>query len=293
MGTPPTIGVNDDLPTSQTSIPVRTTDHKPATWVQMIHRLIIQILGRNNGLDHMLHDIGTDLLVGHILRMLSGDQDRVHTLGDHGTILTLLVLHGHLRLPIRSHPWAGPVLTDLRQLPPKLGGQGVGERHQLRRLVRSVSEHVTLIASTNVLDALRSHAVHSLPDVRGLLLKLVQHLHGPVVQTLRSIVVPDLLAGVTHNLLIVHLRLRGDLTEHHHHPSLRACLASNAAVRVLGQQSIHHSIRHLIRQLVRVALVHGLRREQKASLTRRLDGGHDFTKEQTTAERTKRLSLGT
>mmetsp|Transcript_50663 Transcript_50663/g.115115 ORF Transcript_50663/g.115115 Transcript_50663/m.115115 type:complete len:260 (+) Transcript_50663:645-1424(+) len=257
----------------------------------MIHRLIIQILGRHDRFDHMLHDVSTNLLVGHVLGMLSRDQDRVYTLRHHRAILALLVLHSHLGLPIRSHPRASPVLAHLRQLPAKFGGQGVGQRHQLRRLVRSVSKHVTLVASTDVLDALGAHTVHSLPDVRGLLLQLVQHLHGPVVQALRCIVVPDLLASVTHNLLIVHLRLRGDLTEYHHHPGLGACLASDAAVGVLSQQSIHHGVRHLIRQLVRVTLVHGLRREQKASLTRRLNSGHDFTNEQTTAERSKRLSL--
>mmetsp|Transcript_50661 Transcript_50661/g.115108 ORF Transcript_50661/g.115108 Transcript_50661/m.115108 type:complete len:258 (+) Transcript_50661:645-1418(+) len=242
----------------------------------MIHSLIIQVLGRHNRLDHMLHDVSTNLLVGHILRMLSRDQDSVHALGLHRAIRTRLVLHGHLRLPVRSHPRASPVLAHLRQLPSQLRGQGVGQWHQLGGLIRGVPEHVTLIPSTDVLDALRPHTVHSLPDVRGLLLQLVQHLHGSVVQTLRGIIVPDLLAGVPHNLLVVHLRLRGDLTKHHHHTRLRARLASDAAVRILSQKSIHHSIRHLICQLVRVTLVHGLRREQEASLTRRLDGGHAF-----------------
>ncbi len=59
---------------------------------------------------------------------------------------------------------------------PKLGGQHVGEGHELLRLVGGVAEHVALVTSADLLQGLGAHAVDSLPDIWGLRLDVHQHL---------------------------------------------------------------------------------------------------------------------
>ena len=67
-------------------------------------------------------------------------------------------------------------LAHLCQAVPDLRGEHVRERHQLRRLVRGVAKHVTLVAGANLLQRLGAQAVNALPDVWRLLLNVHQHL---------------------------------------------------------------------------------------------------------------------
>ncbi len=59
---------------------------------------------------------------------------------------------------------------------PQLGGEHVGERHELLRFVGGIAEHVALVASADLLQRLGAHAVHTLPDVGGLRLDVHEHL---------------------------------------------------------------------------------------------------------------------
>lgn len=58
----------------------------------------------------------------------------------------------------------------------QLGGEHVGERHELGRLVGGVAEHVALVAGADLLQRLGAQAVHALADVGRLLLDVHQHL---------------------------------------------------------------------------------------------------------------------
>ena len=57
-----------------------------------------------------------------------------------------------------------------------LCGQHMRERHQLRRLISRVAEHVALVASANLLQRLGAQPVHALANVGRLLLDVNQHL---------------------------------------------------------------------------------------------------------------------
>ena len=70
MGAPATVGVNDDLATSEASITVGTANDEAARGVQVVDGLLVQVLGGHNGLDHVLNQLGADLLVGDVLRVL-------------------------------------------------------------------------------------------------------------------------------------------------------------------------------------------------------------------------------
>ena len=77
--------------------------------------LVIKVLGGDDGLDDVLHEVSVDLVVGDVGGVLGGDEDGVHADGNHGTPV-LLVLYGHLRLAVWPQPWHAPVLPHLRML---------------------------------------------------------------------------------------------------------------------------------------------------------------------------------
>ena len=87
----------------------------------------------------------------------------------------------HLSLAIGPQPWADAVLADLSQLIAELCGQHVGEGHELRGLISGIAKHVSLVTSAQLLEGLGAHAVHGLANVRGLLLKVHQHLQRGAV----------------------------------------------------------------------------------------------------------------
>lgn len=84
----------------------------------------------------------------------------------------------HLGLAVGAQPGAGAVLADLRQAVAQLGGQHVGEGHQLGGLVGGVPEHVALVASADLLQRLSAHAVDTLANIRRLLLDVHQDLNA-------------------------------------------------------------------------------------------------------------------
>jgi len=241
---------------------VRSSDDEAARRVDVVDGVLVKVLRRDDRLDDVLVDVRGDLVVRHRLVVLRGEQDRVHADRHHGAAL-VLVLDRHLRLAVRAQPRADSVLAHLRELVSELRREHVRERHELGRLVRGVSKHVALVAGADLLERLGSHAVHTLADIGGLLLELHHNLARLVVKALLGSVEADLLASLAHNLLVVHLRLGGDLAEHHHHARLGARLAGNLGVRVLLEHGVKHGIGHLIAELVRVSLVHGLGGEKE------------------------------
>ncbi len=151
VGAPTTISINDDLASSETGITVRTTNDEASRGVKVIDGLVINILGRNNGLDDVLQKILLDLLLGHVLIVLSGNDDSVNAEWDHGAG-NLLVLDDDLSLTIRADPLEGSVDTDLSEASTESGGQVVSQGHKLGGLIRGITEHVTLVTSADLLD---------------------------------------------------------------------------------------------------------------------------------------------
>lgn len=75
--------------------------------------LVVQILGGHDCLDDMLHEVFVDLVVSHVWRVLGGDEDGMHPLGDHGSII-LLVLDSDLGLAIWPQPRHSSILPHLQ-----------------------------------------------------------------------------------------------------------------------------------------------------------------------------------
>jgi len=103
VGAPTTIGVDDDLTTSGTSITHGTTNDEAARGVKVEDDLVVKVLGGNDDLDDLLEELLADGLVVDIRGVLSGDDDGVDALGDHGAIV-ILVLDGDLGLGVGTEP---------------------------------------------------------------------------------------------------------------------------------------------------------------------------------------------
>lgn len=75
----------------------------------------------------------------------------------------------------------GPVVMGegegyLSQLVAQLGGEDVGEGHELRGLVGGIAEHVALVTSTSLLEGLCAQSMDTLANIGRLLLDVHQHL---------------------------------------------------------------------------------------------------------------------
>jgi len=165
VGAPTTVSVNNNLATSQTGIAVRTSDNEAARRVEVIDSVLGEVLSRDNWLDHVFHEISTNLLVGDVVVVLSANDNGVDSKRDHGAV-GALVFHHDLGLAIRAHPLEDTIFAHLGEAVAELSGEPVSEGHQLGGLVRGVAEHVALITGADFLDGLAD--VHTLRNIGAL-----------------------------------------------------------------------------------------------------------------------------
>merc|ERR1719215_2135517 len=115
--------------------------------------------------------------------------------------------------------------------PPAMSG------HAVLGLVARIPEHDALITGAHI-EVLLAH-MDTARDVRALLVDAHQHLARLVAQALAVYagqiidvgIEADLRDHTTDNLLVVDLRLRGDLASNHHHVVLGRRLACHLALR--------------------------------------------------------------
>ena len=138
------VGVNDDLAAGQAAVTLRAAHNKAAGGVDVVLGVLIQQLGRNGGLDDLFHNVGPELLHGHALAVLAGDDDCIHADG----LVVLVVLHGDLALAIRAQVIQLAALAHLGQLLGQLVSQADGHGHQLRGLIAGIAEHHALVTGT-------------------------------------------------------------------------------------------------------------------------------------------------
>jgi hypothetical protein len=228
----------------------------------VVDGVLVKVLGGDGGLDDLLLDLLAELLSGDIRRVLGRDDDGVDTLGNNGTAV-LLVLNGDLGLGVRAEPWQRAVTTGSRHGSVQLVGEEKSEREELGGLVGGITEHDTLVTSTELLESLI--VVETLSDIRGLLLNGDEKVAGLVVKALVRVIVADVLDGITDGLLVVNLGAGGDLAKDHDHAGLGGGLASNLGEGVLSQAGIEDGIGDLVGNLVGVALTDRLGLETKCA----------------------------
>ena len=180
VGAPTTIGIDDDLTASETGVTLGTTDDEPAGGVEMVDGLVVEKVGGDAGLDDLPHEALADLVVGHVLIVLDGDDDGVDAEGDEGAVL-VPVLDGHLGLGVGAHPGEEALVPGLGHPLAEAGGKDVGHGHELGGLVGGIAEHVALITGTEVV--IGTADVHTLSNVGALLLDGNEDVAGLVVET--------------------------------------------------------------------------------------------------------------
>lgn len=252
MGTPATVGVNDDLTTGKTSVTLWATDDEAARGLDLravtseetrdamlretyvVDGALIEKLLRDHLRDDLLPDGLPEVLSRDLLSMLSGDDYGVDTEGNRSAAL-LPVLNSDLRLGVRKKPGKSTGTARLRHRGIQAVGENESERHVLRCLVCRISEHDTLVTGT---DALERAVVETLRDIRRLLLDSNEDVAGLVIEALRGVIIANLLDRVPNDLLVVDLRLGGNFTKDHDHTGLGGGLASDLGERVLSQAGI-------------------------------------------------------
>lgn len=254
VGTPATVGVDNDLAASETGITLGTTNDEEARGLDVVDGLVVKVLSGDGGLDDLLKDLLAELLGGDVRGVLGRHDDGVDADRDNGTVV-VLVLNGDLSLGVGAQPGEGAVAAGSRHGSVELVGEHESEGEELGGFVGGITEHDTLVTGTKLLESLL--VVETLSDIRGLLLNGNEQVQGLVVEALGGVIVTNVLDGVTDNLLVVKLGLGGDFTENHDHAGLSGSLTSNLGEGVLSQAGVEDGIGNLIGNLIGVTLTDG------------------------------------
>ena len=190
----------------------------------MVDSLLIEVLGRDGLLDDLLEDLLPQFPGSDVLGVLGRNDNSVNALGYNGTAI-VLVLNSDLGLGVGSEPREGTVTASSGHRGVKLMCKDHSEGEELRSLVGGITEHDTLVTSTQLLKCLL--VVQTLGDIGGLLLNGNQNIAGLVVEPLLRVVVTNVLDGATDDFLVVEAGLGGDFTENHHHTGLGGSLTSD------------------------------------------------------------------
>ncbi|RYR52259.1 hypothetical protein Ahy_A06g027182 [Arachis hypogaea] len=166
-----------------------------------------------------------------------------------------LILLFYLSLTIWSQPSTCTILPNLGEAGAKFCCKDMAERHEFRGFISSITKHVTLVTSTNLLWALGKVAMDTLCNIGALLLNVDQDLAFVSIKTDIIRDKSNVAASVTDNLLIVYIGLGCYFSKHHDHVGLGAGLTGNLTIGILLEAGIENCIRDLVAELVRVTLV--------------------------------------
>ena len=247
MASHTTVGVDDDLAARETGIAHGPTDHEAPGWIDVEDRVVVDHLGGQAGVDHLLDDVLANLFVGCVRIVLGRDHNCVDA---HG-IVVVVVLHGHLRLRV------GPQVADLSTLERAAKGldQSVGitdgRGHQLWSLVAREPEHHALVPGALLLVQPFAFA-HTLGDIRGLFAQRDLNRTGGRVKAHLGAGVSDVVHHAANQRGKVDCRIGRDFAQQQHHARSRGRFTGDTGVRVLGQEGVQHRVRNLIAHLVRV-----------------------------------------
>ena len=215
VGRPATVGIDDDLATSEACVSIGSTEGELTRGVDDDFGVNEEVLG-DDLLDHLLVNGGPDGLVVDTRVVLLGDQDVVDANRGQLAIALVLVLENDLGFSIRTEPWDLTTVAHLGEGLAELVGQVVGVGVQDFRVpfVGGVSKHEALVAGAEVCFLLTS--VDAVGDLSRLWLHVGDDLAVGAVESNSVARVPNLRANVAGNLLVVDSASRERrLTEKH------------------------------------------------------------------------------
>lgn len=213
----------------------------------MVDGLVVEVLGGDDLLDDLLLDLLAELVGTDLRSVLGGNNNGVYADRDDGAAV-VLVLNSHLGLGVRPEPGQRAVVAGLLHGGVELVREEKSQREELRSLVSGITEHDTLVTSSELLESLL--VVETLGNIGGLLLNGDKNVAGLVVEALVGVVVANVLDSVADDLLVVEAGLCGDLTKDHDHTGLGRGLASYLGEGVLSEACIEDCITDLVGDLV-------------------------------------------
>ncbi len=239
-----TVGIHNDLATSQTAIALRATNHELAGGVHQEAGFLGQQVRREAWTNDVFDHSFVNVFLGHFRRVLSGQHHSVH----FGRT-AIHVAEGHLGFGVRAQPGQTAIFAQLALALHQTVCVPDRSRHQIRGFVARVAKHQPLVASALV-QQLFWAAIHTLGDIGRLLVIGHQNGAGLVINAVIAIVIANALDGVTGNLDVIHVGVRGDL-------------ASNTCLRILLENSVQDSVGDLVSYLVGVAFRNGFGCKEK------------------------------
>ena len=138
-------------------------------------------------------------------------------------------------------------------------GQGNGQRHIFRRLVRGIAEHHALVPGTDsfrfILGTLFGFIrfIHTLGNIRRLFIDGNQHSAGGTIKAIFGAVVADIDHRLPGDLGNIHIAAGGDFSYNMDLAGSHQGFAGDSGIRVLFQDGIQYRIRDLIGDFIRMA----------------------------------------
>ena len=102
MGTPATVGIDNNLTASQTGVTLRTTNNKEARGLNIVDSLVVEVLSGDD-LNNLLLNLLTELLGSDILGVLNRNDNGIDTL-ENNDATVFGILNSDLGLSIRAEP---------------------------------------------------------------------------------------------------------------------------------------------------------------------------------------------
>src|SRR5450755_747610 len=244
------VSVDDDLAAGESGVAHGSANYKAAGGIDVVFGIFVEQMGRNDVLDHMLQNVGTQFFVAHSLRMLRRDDNRIHA----NRLVVGIVFNRDLRLAVGAEVRQHPMLAQFGEPHRQLVRQRYRSRHQLRRLSTSIPNHHSLVAG--------AAGVYAHGDIAGLLVDAGDHGAGVRVEAVECVVVADGLDGAADYLLEIDVGFGGDFAGDYDQAGGGQGFAGNATEGVVGQAGVEDGVRNLVGDLIGMAFGHGFRSKQ-------------------------------
>ena len=217
MGSEGAVGIHRQLAASEARVPLRPADDEPPRRVEEQPGVFVRGQGGESRGQHLACQPEEQLVLGHALLMLGGQDHRLQPQG----FAHLIVLHGDLGFPVRAQEGQLPREPGFVQPPGDLVGQHHGQGQVLPGLIAGVAHYDALVPGALLPG-------NALGDVQTLPVEQVGDEEVPVVIAHVFQHRPDDVA---------HLRgmAAGDLPRHDDVPLGGQYLAGHMGGRVTGQ----------------------------------------------------------
>ena len=246
MASHSTISVYDDLTACQSAVSVRSADYKTSGWIHKELGISIYHISRDRLIKYVFLNILMDLLLSHLRIMLCRKYNSIQT----NRSVILVIFYSNLGLSIRSQIWQSSILSYLSKLHSHLLCQRDRIWHQCFCLIRSITEHHTLISCSDSVDFFVRHGmffcfqrlINTHSNICRLLIQCYYYTAGICVKSIFATSISNLTYRVTYDLLNIHISFCCNLSHDHNQTCRSACLTCHTAHWILFHKCIQDRI---------------------------------------------------